>query len=366
VVPSPNTQYFWRVRAVGDGVAGDWATASFTAVAPFIQITYPAGGEVWQKGSNYTIRWSDNLSGNVAFDLYVNGVSNRTPVTTMPDTNSYAWNNIGAFAALLQNSNCTIKLRSVSSPGVYGFSQPFSIITNLTRVTFVTAPPGLRVTVDGTNCITPTNFNWLPFTSHTLDTTDPQVAGDGHSRSVFAAWTDGGARSHSYSAPFWATTNTVSFTTNYLLDVASAPPAAGSIATDPVGLWYNPGQLVSLTASANDGYLFYDWSSVDSKTQNTAQVTMNGYKSIQAKFIPVNGVPLIDGSSFVHLGDGRMQFSFTAGAGAASQATVWATPTLSPPDWQNVGIVTLSGSNGVFTETAPFTNSTRFFRVTLP
>lgn len=161
-------------------------------------------------------------------------------------------------------------------------------------------------------------------------------------------------------------TNSATFTTNYLLDVAATPPEAGSILADPAGPWYDLGQVVSLNATINPGYLLYNWSGVDSQAQNTAQVTMNSYKSVQAKFIPVSGIPLLDGSSFVQLGDGRMQFSFTAGAGAASQATVWATPTLSPPAWQNLGPVPLTGSNGVFTEDAPFTNSTRFFRVTLP
>ena len=47
-----------------------------------------------------------------------------------------------------------------------------------------------------------------------------------------------------------------------------------------------PGQLVSLTARTNTGYRIYFWQGVDSATSNTAQVTMNGYRLVQANFLP--------------------------------------------------------------------------------
>src|SRR4030095_8237600 len=74
----PNTQYFWRVRTVNQGGVSYWASASFTVMPPRLQLTYPAGGEVWQRFQVVTIRWTDNLSENVALDLYKGGVSNRT------------------------------------------------------------------------------------------------------------------------------------------------------------------------------------------------------------------------------------------------------------------------------------------------
>ena len=36
----------------------------------------------------------------------------------------------------------------------------------------------------------------------------------------------------------------------------------------------------------NTGYRIYFWQGVDSATGNTAQVTMNGYRLVQASFIP--------------------------------------------------------------------------------
>ena len=121
-----------------------------------------------------------------------------------------------------------------------------------------------------------------------------------------------------------------------------------------------------LTATNNDGYLFYTWQGVGSQTGNTAQVTMNGYNAVQAMFIPVSGVPLINGSSFALLPDGRVQFNLTAGAGLATNATVWGATTLSPPDWQILGTVPLTSGSGAFTDNVATNYPARFYRVSLP
>jgi hypothetical protein len=77
-------------------------------------------------------------------------------------------------------------------------------------------------------------------------------------------------------------------------------------------------------------------------------------------------VPIINTASFVRLPDGRVQFNLTAGAGVATQATVWGTTTLSPPDWQILGTVPLTSGSGVFIEDPAPTAPTRFYRVSLP
>ncbi len=363
--PPTNTQLFWRVRTVNQGGSSTWAAASFYTVPPMLHITFPAGGEVWQRYQVVTIRWDGNLAENVALDLYLDGVSNRTFVASTPDSGSYTWT-VGQFSALPQSTNYTIRIRSTTTPSLYDVSPRFSIISNLTAVTVATVPSGLTVTVDGTNYTAPARFNWLPASSHTLDTPTPQVAVGGHSRSIFASWSDGGERNHTITVPFSALTVTAQFTVNYLLDIATTPADGGSVATDPSGPWYNPGQLVSLTANPNTDYLFYSWQGVDSQTNNSAQVTLNGYRTVQATFLPVTGIPLINASSLARLPDGRVQFSFTAGAGIVTQATVWATATLSPPIWQALGTVPLSGGTGIFTDDPAPTAPNRFYRVTLP
>ena len=96
--PLPNTQHFWRVRVVNQGGTSDWASASFTTVPPVLQLTYPAGGEAWQRFQVVTIRWIDNIADNVALDMYKGGVSNRTFVASTASSGSYTWT-VGQFQA---------------------------------------------------------------------------------------------------------------------------------------------------------------------------------------------------------------------------------------------------------------------------
>ncbi len=133
---SPNTQYFWQVRTENSGGMSSWATASFTTVPPMLQLTYPAGGEVWQRFQVVNIRWVGNVSDNLALDIYSGGVSNRTFVASTPDSGSYSWT-VGQFAPFATGSNYTIKIRSTTNPSLYNVSNPFSMITNLTKVTII-------------------------------------------------------------------------------------------------------------------------------------------------------------------------------------------------------------------------------------
>ena len=206
--PSPATKYFWRVRVVNQGGASGWVFASFTTVPPLLHLIYPAGGEVFQRFQVVNIRWLDNISDNVALDLYLNGISNRTFAASIAGSGSYAWT-VGQFSTLSQSTNYRVRIRSLANPALFDFSEPFSIITD-------------------------------------------------------------------------------------------------------------------------------------------------------------SGLPFINAASFARLPDGRVQFNLAAGAGVFTQATVWATPTLSPPAWQILGTVRLTNGSGAFTEAPAPSDSTRFYRVSLP
>ena len=128
-----------------------------------LQITYPAGGEAWQRFQVVTIRWVDNIAENVAIDMYKGGVSNRTFVASTASSGSYTWT-VGQFQAFPAGSDYTLKIRSTTNPSLYDFSEPFSIIappvldaktiTNLPdgRVQFVVTVPGaVQATVLGSS-----------------------------------------------------------------------------------------------------------------------------------------------------------------------------------------------------------------------
>jgi len=67
---SPGTTYYWRVNTSNYGGTGEWATRSFSAAAPMIQVVTPNGGERWRRGIEYFIRWNDNLVENITIKLY--------------------------------------------------------------------------------------------------------------------------------------------------------------------------------------------------------------------------------------------------------------------------------------------------------
>jgi hypothetical protein len=279
---APDTTYHYRVKTWNDGGESDWSTGSFQTAAPLVRVTVPNGGEVWQRGLQYYIQWRDNLAEPVIIDLYKGGAFLQS-LNTNASAGACQWE-IPLDLAL--GSDYSIKIRSATNAGMSDLSDlPFSIVGSV-PVTIATAPAGLALAVDGTNYLAPANFNWLSGSAHTLTALSPQTAPDGHSRSVFGSWSDGGTQTNLITVPAWATNFTASFSTQYLLETAVNPTAAGTISNYPAGPWYAVGQLVSLTARTNTGYRINFWQGADSATGNTAQVTMNDYRLVQANFLP--------------------------------------------------------------------------------
>ena len=69
--------------------------------------------------------------------------------------------------------------------------------------------------------------------------------------------------------------------TTYALSVTSVN---GSVLVDPSETVYTEGQIVILTAKADNGYTFEGWSGDTSGTANTVSITMNANKNVTANF----------------------------------------------------------------------------------
>ena len=93
-------------------------------------------------------------------------------------------------------------------------------------------------------------------------------------------------------------------------------------------------------------------------TIQITSVTDSGLSSTSAQSFSIVDAPTINSGSL--LPGGQVQFGFTAPG--AAQATVWGTTILSPPNWQNLGPVTLTDGSGAFTNTPPYL----FYRVSVP
>ena len=140
------TTYYWRVNVTNYGGLSDWSTNSFTTALPAIQVTSPNGGEAWALGQTNFIQWNDNISENVAIDLY-KGASLITHLTSSTASiGAYAW---AISATNVPGTNYSIRVSSSTNAAVYGTSAaPFSIVVD---APFVTAQPTNQSVVAGNN-----------------------------------------------------------------------------------------------------------------------------------------------------------------------------------------------------------------------
>jgi len=138
-------------------------------------------------------------------------------------------------------------------------SQTSQVNINVTvPITVQTSPSGRTFNVDGTNYTSAQTFNWVGGDSHTLATTSPQSGGTG-TQFVWTSWSDGGAISHSVTAPTASTTYTANFKTQYLLTTAVSPSGAGTT-TPSAPTFVDSGVAASISATAASGYTFNKWS----------------------------------------------------------------------------------------------------------
>src|SRR5206468_3076361 len=72
----------------------------------------------------------------------------------------------------------------------------------------------------------------------------------------------------------------------YALTTTVSPNLAGSIATSPAGTTYQPGTVISLTATAATGYRFTGWrvNGNGVGAANPLVLTMNGDYAVEAAF----------------------------------------------------------------------------------
>jgi len=149
-----------------------------------------------------------------------------------------------------------------------------------------TNPSGLQIAVDSATYSAPHTFNWIPGSSYTLSVSSPQSGPTG-TRYVYSSWSDGGAQTHTITAPSSSITYTANFGTQYSL--ITSVNAAGAGIVNPSGTnWYDNGESVSVSATAKSGYSFNGWSGDLSGTTNPTSIIMNGPKTVTANFTSTN------------------------------------------------------------------------------
>jgi hypothetical protein len=124
-----NTTFYWRVKTHNEAGESEWSdTKMFQTSEPYISVTVPNGGEIWQIGLTYFIQWQDIIPEDVIIELY----DNETPVLLIDTTRStggYSWE----IPINLKNSqHYKIMIRSQDREGLFDISnQTFAVVDSI-------------------------------------------------------------------------------------------------------------------------------------------------------------------------------------------------------------------------------------------
>jgi hypothetical protein len=141
---APNTTYFYRVKTWNGGGGSAWSVGAFQTIAPSVQVTAPNGGEAWQRGLQYFIRWQDNLAESAVIDLY-KGAAFFKSLATNSSAGAFQWL-VGLD--LVPGSDYSIRVSSATNAALFDSSDLNFSLGDLMPVTISTAPAGLTVAVD--------------------------------------------------------------------------------------------------------------------------------------------------------------------------------------------------------------------------
>jgi uncharacterized repeat protein (TIGR02543 family) len=144
----------------------------------------------------------------------------------------------------------------------------------------ISVPAGVQYSLFGFP-LTGTQTLSLPPGNYPISINSPQASAVG-TLSVFLAWSDGGAATHTIILGAANLTVTGTFKTQYLLTTTATPAAEGSVAG---GGYYDAGAAVPVVAVAAKGYALQYWSGGCSGSANCF-LFMNGPESVTANFSP--------------------------------------------------------------------------------
>ena len=152
-----------------------------------------------------------------------------------------------------------------------------------------TSPKGLEVLVDGVPTTAATSFWWNEGSTHSVEATSPQPVSD-VKRYVWSSWSDGGARTHSFSVSD-PVTLTATFGDEEAMRVSTSPDGRtfsvnGASYSAATSFWFAPGSQVILSVPTTQSapgtrYQFQGWSDGGDATH---VVAFSGAMSVEARF----------------------------------------------------------------------------------
>jgi len=264
----------FSVKVTNQGFAATTGTVTVTDTLPAgltFNGTSTAGWACNANGSNPVICTTTNVlasgGGNTTLVLKVNVASStNTPLT----------NNVSVACT------CTESTTSNNS------GTDMVPVTQVVNITLDVSPAGqgLTISLDGGAAVPgPHVFQLTPGTMHTITTTSPQPPAAVGTQYQFNHWSDMGAISHSITVPMAPATYTSFFDVFYQLNLTVSPSGGGTV-SPASGTFYPGNASVNISATANSGYQFVNWTGATVGNANSASttITMDAPHTVQANF----------------------------------------------------------------------------------
>ena len=153
----------------------------------------------------------------------------------------------------------------------------------LNRVTMSGASPGLKVQVDGADCVLPCVLDRAASSQVRITAPASISMGDG-ARMDFAGWSDGGAADRTVSFQADSQNLALSYRTMYQIRISSDPVGGALIKVSPASTdgFYSPETQLSITAAASPGYKFRRWDGDLTTVSGTVTIDMGGPRLLRA------------------------------------------------------------------------------------
>ena len=254
-----------RVTDPGGEIDTDSVLIQVDNTLPSITIDAPQASLTWSVGDNIAFSGTatdpqdGNISSQIDWDLILHHCLGATchthAITSFPATAS------GAFDAPDHDYPSYLELQATVTDSSGATATASTRLDPKTvDLTFGSNPTGLSVIVGGANAqATPFTKTVIVGSTNSISVDSPQVTGGGTSY-TFSSWSDGGARSHTITAPATASTYTASFVpTNPSSSCPDTLPAVTAAGWQRNGSATVSGAAVQLTpaTSAQAGSVIY-------------------------------------------------------------------------------------------------------------